>query len=195
MIAEAGISSPATYSSPPSLLTAICQAVGAVECLMPSAQTCRPEAAWNVLCGHVSDTDPIRGRKLKWDGFIWQIRMKCWFCTSMQPWHFFGPFLYHLLVAFAWVMLETCTHTRTHTHIVSKSRVRIERSPVDWSFCDDEQLGMHHHLTSPWEWEGANDVFDPFKAINLGCSQYFNELNSVLAFFVKSVKQRGENLA
>lgn len=92
---------------------------------------------------------------------------------------------------FAGVMLGTCRHTL----IVSKSRVRIERSPVDWSLGDDVQLGMKRHLTSPWEREGANDVFNPFKAINLGCSEYFYLFIKMLLVLLFLSNQWGKKIS
>lgn len=150
--------------------------------------------------GHVSwlrfSSRPHPGRQIKvrWLNLTNQIEMLALYihaALKLRNWPFLNRSYTTSQLPFAGVMLGTCKHTL----IVSKSRVRIERSPVDRSLGDDEQLGMNHHLSSPWEWEGANDVFNPFKAINLGCLEYLYELNSVLAFFVKSVNQQGEILA
>lgn len=95
---------------PPSLLIDICQAIGAGEGLAPSAQACRPEAAW----GQISDIDPHPGLQIEVTQLNLQIVMKGWFYAALKL--ALLDRSHHAIAQFA----KSCWELQTHTQFIQK---------------------------------------------------------------------------
>lgn len=135
----------------------------AVERLMPSAPTCRPEAAcvtWP-RSSHGPPAGPqIEGRWLNLTNQNETLLLHIHAALKMA-------FVGRSYTAPWFHLLESCWELADAHSLCPK--VEWEST---WSLCSDEQ---NHHLASPWEWEGANNVFDPFKSGMLSVSVWIQQ--------------------